>query len=85
MAIVSKLSPAFLLVYLIARRRWREVAWTLGACAAFALVGLAFLGSAPFEAFLSYQLPRIQSGRGLQLLREPTSWWCRATSASPGW
>jgi len=61
-AIVSKLSPAFLLVYLIARRRWREVVWTLGACAAFALVGLAFLGSAPFEAFLSYQLPRIQSG-----------------------
>ena len=61
-ATVSKLSPAFLLVYLIARRRWREVAWTIGACAVFSLAGLAILGWAPFEAFLSYQLPRIQSG-----------------------
>ena len=61
-AIVSKLSPAFLLVYLIARRRWHDVAWTLGACAVFALVGVALLGWAPFAAFLSYQLPRIQSG-----------------------
>jgi hypothetical protein len=31
-ATVSKLSPAFLLVFLLARRRWREVVWTLGAC-----------------------------------------------------
>lgn len=61
-AIVSKLSPAFLLVYLLARRRWRELAWTLGACAVFSLVALALLGWAPFDAFLSYQLPRIQSG-----------------------
>jgi len=61
-AIVSKLSPAFLLVYLVARRRWRALVWTLGGCAAFCLLALAFLGRAPFEAFLSYQLPRIQSG-----------------------
>src|SRR5215475_9985915 len=61
-ATVSKLFPAILLVYLLARRRWRDVAWTLGACAVFSLVALAFLGAAPFEAFLSYQLPRIQSG-----------------------
>ena len=61
-ATVSKLSPVFLLVYLLARRRWREVAWTIGACAVFSLLGLAILGWAPFEAFLRYQLPRIQSG-----------------------
>ncbi len=61
-AIVSKLSPAFLLVYLLARRRWREVAWTLAGCAIFSGVALAFLGWAPFQAFLSYQLPRLQSG-----------------------
>ncbi len=61
-AIVSKLSPAFLLVYLLARRRWREVAWTLAGCAVFSAVALAFLGWAPFQAFLSYQLPRLQSG-----------------------
>ena len=69
-AIVSKLSPAFLLVYPIARRRWREVAWTLGACAVFSLVALAVLGWAPFEAFLSYQLPRIQSGEAFSFYED---------------
>ncbi len=61
-ATVSKLFPAFLLVFLLARRRWREVAWTLGACGLFALVGLGVLGWSPFEAFLTYQLPRISTG-----------------------
>jgi hypothetical protein len=61
-AIVSKLFPAFLLVFLLARRRGREVGWTVAAGALFTLVGLAFLGWSPFQAFLTYQLPRIQSG-----------------------
>jgi hypothetical protein len=61
-ATVSKLFPAFLLVFLIARRRTREVVWTLGACALFALLGVVVLGWTPFHAFLTYQLPRIQSG-----------------------
>ncbi len=69
-ATVSKLSPAILLVYLLARRRWRDVAWTLGACAVFSLVALAFLGWAPFEAFLSYQLPRIQSGEAFSFYED---------------
>jgi uncharacterized membrane protein len=38
------------------------VAWTLAGCAVFSAVALAFLGWAPFHAFLTYQLPRIQSG-----------------------
>jgi Glycosyltransferase family 87 len=59
---VSKLFPPFLLVFLLARRRWREVVWTLGACAVFALVGMGVLGWSPFQAFLTYQLPRISSG-----------------------
>jgi alpha-1,2-mannosyltransferase len=61
-ATVSKLFPAFLLVFLLGRRRWREVAWTLGACVVFSIVGLAVLGWSPFEAFLGYQLPRIHTG-----------------------
>jgi len=61
-AVVSKLAPVFLLVFLLGRRRWREVLWTVGACAVFSLLGLAVLGWAPFEAFLGYQLPRIQNG-----------------------
>jgi hypothetical protein len=69
-ATVSKLFPAFLLVYLLARRRWREVAWTIGACVVFSLVGLAVLGWTPFEAFLSYQLPRIQSGEAFSFYED---------------
>jgi hypothetical protein len=61
-ATVSKLFPVFLLVFLFARRQWRDLLWTLGACAVFSLLGLAVLGWAPFEAFLGYQLPRIQNG-----------------------
>jgi hypothetical protein len=69
-ATVSKLFPAFLLVYLLARRRWREVAWTLGACVVFSLVGLALLGWTPFEAFLSYQLPRIHNGEAFSFYED---------------
>jgi len=69
-SIVSKLSPVFLVVYLAARRRWREVAWTIGGCVVFSLVGLAVLGWAPFEAFLGYQLPRIQSGEAFSFYED---------------
>jgi alpha-1,2-mannosyltransferase len=61
-ATVSKLFPAYLLVYLLARRRWREVAWTVAGCAVFSLLGIAVLGWTPFGAFLGYQLPRIHTG-----------------------
>jgi len=61
-AIVSKLFPGLLLVVLAARRRWRDVGWAIGFCALYAVLGLVFLGWAPFQAFLTYQLPRIASG-----------------------
>ena len=61
-AIVSKLFPGLLLVVLLARRRWRELGWTVGFSALYALLGLVLLGGAPFQAFLTYQLPRIASG-----------------------
>jgi hypothetical protein len=61
-AMLSKVAPAILLVYLIARRRWREVAWTLGYCAAFTLLAVAVIGTKPFTAFVEYQLPSLQSG-----------------------
>jgi hypothetical protein len=62
-AIVFKLFPGLLLVYLALRRRWRAVGWTLASCAALTLVALAVVGRAPFEAFVHYQLPRIGNGQ----------------------
>jgi len=69
-AMVSKLFPAFLLVFLMARKRWRDVAWTLGGCVVFSLMGLAVLGWTPFDAFLSYQLPRIQTGEAFSFYED---------------
>jgi Glycosyltransferase family 87 len=68
-AIVAKLFPGVLLVYLVAQRRYREVAWTCAFAAAWILLGLVVLGPAPYAAFVSYQLPRIASGEAFSFFR----------------
>ena len=47
---------------LAGQRRWREIGWTLGFGVAFVMLALLILGTDPFVAFVSYQLPRIVSG-----------------------
>ena len=61
-AIVMKVAPALLLVYLLARGRWRPVLAVVAWVAVYALLGLAVLGPAPYVAFARYQLPRLASG-----------------------
>jgi hypothetical protein len=61
-AIVSKLSPGIFVVWLLVRRRFREVLWTLGFAAAFGALALLVLGTGPFQAFWTYHLPRLASG-----------------------
>ncbi|MEJ2086159.1 MAG: glycosyltransferase family 87 protein [Acidobacteriota bacterium] len=61
-AALSKIFPGILLVVLASQRRWRELAWSLGAIAAITLVALAVLGTAPFMAFFDYHLPRLSNG-----------------------
>ena len=51
-----------MLVTLAGQRRWREIGWTLGFGVAFVMLALLILGTDPFVAFVSYQLPRIVSG-----------------------
>jgi alpha-1,2-mannosyltransferase len=70
-AILAKVFPALLLVVLLARRRWRELAWTAVAGLGFCALALAFLGPAPFEAFFSYQLPRLASGAAFSFAERP--------------
>ena len=60
-AILGKIFPGFLLILLLAEKRWKPLAWTFIFGVAFTLVALAVLGTAPFSAFISYQLPRLQS------------------------
>ncbi|MCP4685889.1 MAG: DUF2029 domain-containing protein [bacterium] len=61
-AVLSKAAPGILLIYLLARRRWRELGWTLAYVAAFSFLALAIIGPQPFEAFFAYQLPSLQDG-----------------------
>lgn len=61
-AILSKIFPGLLLITLAGQRRWREIGWTLGLGLGFVLLALFVLGTDPFVAFVSYQLPRIVSG-----------------------
>jgi Glycosyltransferase family 87 len=68
-ATVFKLFPGLLLLYLALQRRYRDVAWTLAACAALTLLSLAVFGTAPFVAFFEYQLPRIGSGEAFSFFR----------------
>ncbi len=69
-AIVAKLFPGVLLVYLLCRRRWRSVIWTGVAMCAFTLATVVVFGPQPFAAFISYQAPRLASGDAFAFARE---------------
>ncbi len=60
-AIIGKIFPGFLVILLLAEKRWKPVAWTFGFGVAYTVAALAILGLSPFSAFFSYHLPRLQS------------------------
>jgi hypothetical protein len=61
-AVVMKIVPGLLLLYLIVRGRWRAVMAVVGCIMAYGLLGLIVLGPEPYVAFLRYQVPRLASG-----------------------
>jgi len=71
-AIASKIYPGLLVVYLIARREWRAVAWTAAFGIAWCLATLAAFGWAPWDAFLRH-LPSILSGEAFPAFRRPAA------------
>jgi hypothetical protein len=58
----SKIFPGVLIVYLLAARQWRALAWTAVFGAALLAITLTAFGSKPFVDFLRYEVPRISSG-----------------------
>ena len=60
-AILGKIFPAFLLVLLVAERRWKAVAWTFAFGTIITIITLGVFGTAPFTAFFNYQVPRLHS------------------------
>jgi alpha-1,2-mannosyltransferase len=67
-AILAKIFPALLLVYLVAQRRWREILWTFIFVVVFSGLSLAILGVAPLKAFLSFELPRLMNGQAFTFI-----------------
>jgi len=69
---VSKLYPGLLVVYLLARRQWRAVAWTAGLSAGFGVATLAAFGWGPYAAFLEH-LPGLVGGEAFPAFRNPAA------------
>lgn len=62
MTTVAKIFPGILFVYLLARRKWSEAAWTVGFAALLTIVAFVVVGPTPFRMFVEYELPRLSSG-----------------------
>ena len=60
-AILGKIFPGFLLILLLAEKRWKPLAWTAVYGIGITIIALVILGIAPFSAFINYHLPRMQS------------------------
>lgn len=72
-AVVSKLFPGLLLVFLFLQRRWRAFAWTISWMAAFVVLALMVFGTLPFRAFAHYQMPRLASGEAFSFATTMTA------------
>jgi hypothetical protein len=71
-ATLSKIFPGMLIVYLLVRRRWRALEWTVGLSTALVVISLLDTGWAPYHAFL-HQLPRLLGGEAFPAFRNPAS------------
>ena len=72
LAVVGKMFPAVLLVYLALRRDWRAVGWTAAWTSLLVIVTIADVGWAPFPFFLD-QLPGLLSGEAFPMLHRAIS------------
>jgi hypothetical protein len=71
-AIVSKLFPAMLVLYLAFRRDWRALGWTALWGAVIVGVSLIDVGLTPFAAFAEH-MPRLLSGEAFPAFRNPSA------------
>ncbi len=69
---VAKLYPGMLVVYLLVRRDWKALAWTLAFAGLFVGVTVLDLGVQPFMAFRE-QLPGLLNGEAFPAFRNPSA------------
>jgi len=70
-AVVGKLFPGLLGLYLVAQRRWRDVAWTAAAGVVLIVVAWGIVGTEPFRSFVTYEMPRLSSGEAFPVMAQP--------------
>jgi alpha-1,2-mannosyltransferase len=71
-ATLAKLFPGMLVVYLLAKRQWRAVAWTAAMGALLLAASLLDTGLAPYRSFLEH-LPGLLSGEAFPAFRNPVA------------
>ena len=71
-AVVGKVFPGMLLLYLAARRAWRPVLATCIGAILIVLLALWDMGLAPFAAFV-HHLPRLLGGEAFAAFRNPAA------------
>lgn len=67
----SKIFPGVLGLVLIGTRQWKAVVSTIGWSVALTLLAWMLVGSKPFTDFLTFQLPRIESGEAFFWIEQP--------------
>ncbi|MBZ5640209.1 MAG: DUF2029 domain-containing protein [Acidobacteriia bacterium] len=69
---MGKIYPGMLVIYLVAQRRWRALAWTIAAGLTFLSLSLLDTGWPPYVAFLRH-LPAILGGESFPAFRNPAA------------
>jgi hypothetical protein len=67
---VFKVFPGLLLVYLLARRRWRASLTMVVASIALLALSVVVVGFDPFRTFVTFQLPRMSNGAAFPWLQD---------------
>jgi hypothetical protein len=80
---VAKIFPGILLLFLVFRRRWREVAWTAAFMLGWSLLTLGVFGVSVFREFLHDHLPRLASGAAFPFL-DTAPWTVTTNHSIPG-
>ncbi|MCP3137814.1 glycosyltransferase family 87 protein [Pyxidicoccus xibeiensis] len=61
-AILAKIFPGVLGIYLLVQRRWKDALWTTGFGALYTVLAFLVVGEKPFVDYLTSAVPRISSG-----------------------
>jgi alpha-1,2-mannosyltransferase len=72
-AILSKISPGILVVWLLLQKRWRDAGWTALCGLVWLVATIVFFGWSPLRYFVVYELPRLSSGEALRFMIDTPS------------